>query len=270
MVRSYIMKKKILKIKLIAIMTIISLFICSVGVSATQPVSIDDFLLEAGFPQDLIDSMSEIQKDIIYENSKNQIIKFAGYETQSFVLDDDDNLSPVQPRAGLISSSDLTISVFGTYTTNSSGTVLYSSVYPSFVWNKAVKVKNDSFSMAMYSGWEARPGEENFRLHLLNSSGQSAQYVDLNPNNSHSAGYSYKVPSNTGAMQGMYAGYAYYNIDKKSSSASPRISLHYVHDKSPLFNVSYGINIGFFSISLSVNSDYLYEMSGNYNVDGLA
>ena len=261
--------KKTFKIKLISVMTIISLFICSIGVSAAQPVSIDDFLLDAGFPQNLVDTMSEIQKDIIYENSKNQIIKFAGYETQSFVLEDDE-LSPVQPRAGLISPSDLTISVFGTYTTNSSGTVLYSSVYPSFVWNKPVKVKNDSFSMAMYSGWEARPGEENLRLHLMNSYGQSAQYVDLNPNKSHSAGYSYRVPANTGAMQGMYAGYAYYNIDKKSSSASPRISLHYVHDKSPLFDVSYGINLGYFSISISVNSDYLYEMSGNYTVDGLA
>ena len=82
------MKKKTLKIKLIAIMTIISLFVCSIGVSAAQPVSIDDFLLEAGFPQNLIDTMSEIQKDIIYENSKNQIIKFAGYETESFVRGD--------------------------------------------------------------------------------------------------------------------------------------------------------------------------------------
>lgn len=264
------MKKRTLLIKLVAIITILSISVCSIGVSAAQTVSIDDFLLEAGFPQDLIDTMSEIQKEIIYEKSKNDIIKFAGYETQNFVLSEEDGLSAIQPRGGLISESDLTISVFGTYTTNSSDTVLYSTVYPNFVWHKPVKVKNDSFSMAMYSGWEAIPGEENLRLHLMNSQGESAQYVDLNPANSHSAGYSYKIPSNTGAMQGMYAGYAYYDIDKTSSSASPRISLHYVHDKSSIINASYSISIGVGSISLSSNDNDLYVMSGNYNVSGLA
>ena len=263
------MKKKNFKIKLIAIMTIISLFVCSIGVSATTPVSIDDFLLEAGFPQGLVDNMSEIQKDIIYENSKNQTIRFAGYDRQDFVLEGE-QLSPVQSRGGLISSSDLTLSVFGAYSVGSGGTVLYSSVYPSFEWHTPVKVKNDSFSMAMYSGWEARPGEENLRLHLMNSYGQSAQHVDLEPNNSHSAGYSYKVPSNIGAMQAMYAGYAGYNIDKKTTNASPRISLHYVHDTSPLLNISYGINISSSGFSITVNNNYLYEMSGNFYVDGLA
>lgn len=263
--------KKIRKFKMLSIMLTVVILICSISISAQAQVSKDTYLLNAGFPQYLIDEMSDMQKDIIYENSKNKIVRFAGYETQSFVLDENEKLSPIETRGGTISSSDLTISVFGTYTINSSGTVLYSSVYPNFVWHKAVKVKNDSFSMAMYSGWEARPGEENLRLHLLNSSGQSAQYVDLNPTESHDSGYSYKVPSNTGFMQGMYAGYAYYNIDKKSSSASPRISLHYVHDTSPLFNVSYSISLSFFGISLSANSNkYLYEMSGNYNVNGLA
>lgn len=263
------MKKNIFKIKLISVMSVISILVGSVGVSAVQPIGVDEFLIKAGFPESLVTEMSEIQKEIIYNNSKNKVIKFAGHETKDFVLDDENNLSPVQARGGLISSSDLTISVLGTYTVDGKGSTLYHTVYPSFVWKKAVKVKNDSFSMAMYSGWEAIPGEENFRLHLLNSSGQSAQYVDLDPNQSHSAGYSYKVSSSTGASQALYSGYAYYNIEKKNSSASPRISLHYVHDKSPALNVSYGISIKFASISISGNINYLYEMSGNYEIVGL-
>lgn len=258
------------KIKCLSGFLILAILICSISVSAQTNISIDDYLINAGFPQQLVDTMSDVQKEIIYQHSDNQQIRFAGYEVHEFSLDENDNLSPIETRGGLISESDLTISVFGTYTMNSSGTILYSSVYPNFVWNEPVKVKNDSFSMAMYSGWEAIPGEENFRLHLMNSQGESAQYVDLNPTNSHSAGYSYKVPSNTGAMQGMYAGYAYYDIDKTTSSASPRISLHYVHDKSTFLNVSYSISLGFGSISLSGNSDKLYVMSGNYNVSGLA
>lgn len=265
------MSNKAFKVKMIAVMTVISLFVCSIGVSAAQPVSIDDFLLNAGFPQNLVDNMSEMQKEVIYENSKNKNVRFAGYETQDYVLNDDDTLSQVQPHGGLIPSSDLTISVYGTYTTTAGGTVLYSTVYPAFEWKKWVSVKNDSFSMAMYSGWEARPGEENLRLHLIDKNGNSVQHVDLDPANSHPAGYSYKVPSSVGSVAAFYEGYAYYNIDKTSSSASPRISLHYVHDESPLFNVSYSISIQFFGISISAgNTDNLYEMSGNYSIDGLA
>lgn len=264
------MLNKAFKVKIIAVMTVISLFICSIGVSAAQPVSIDDFLLNAGFPQNLVDNMSEMQKEVIYENSKNKNVRFAGYETQDYVLNDDDTLSQVQPHGGLIPSSDLTISVYGTYTTTAGGTVLYSTVYPAFEWKKWVSVKNDSFSMAMYSGWEARPGEENLRLHLINQSGSSAQYVDLDPTASHAAGYSYKVPSNTGSIKAIYEGYAYYNIDKKSSSASPRITLHYVHDASSSLNASYSINIKFFSISISTSSDDLKVRSGNFTVSGLA
>lgn len=263
------MKKKNFKIKLIAVMTIISLFMCSIGVAAVTPVNIDEFLLEAGFPQNLIDGMSEVQKDMMYDTFKNETIRFAGYARQDFSLEND-TLSPVQPRGGLIPASDLTLTVFGIYSIDVYGNVLHSTVCPSFIWNTPVKVKNDSFSMAMYSGWEAVPGVENLRLHLMNSYGQSAQQVDLDPSQSHSAGYSYKIPSNIGFNQAIYEGHASYRIDKMNPDASPRISLHYVHDTSPLLNISYGITIDFFSISLSVNNNYLYEMSGNFEVDGLA
>lgn len=258
------------KIKSLSVILILAMFICSISVSAQTNTSIDDYLLNAGFPQQLVDTMSDIQKEMIYQHSCNQQIRFAGYEVQEFSLDENDNLSRIETRGGLISKSDLTLSVLGTYAMNSSGTILYSTVYPGFVWNKPVKVENDSFSMAMYSGWEAIPDKENLRLHLMNSQGVSAQYVDLDPTNSHAAGYSYKVPSNVGACQGLFEGYAYYDIDKTTSSASPRISLHYVHDNSTFLNVSYSISLGFGSISLSGNSDKLYVMSGNYNVSGLA
>lgn len=265
------------KLKILSVFLILAILICTTGVSAHSnnlvenysESEIDAYLLESGFPQQLVDTMSDAQKEIIYQHSDNQQIEFAGYETYDYSIDKNNNLSLVEPCGGLISESDLTISVFGTRTVDSSGTLLYSSVYPSFVWNKLVKVKNDSFSMSMYSGWEAIPGQVNLRLHLMSFDGVSRQYVDLKPTTSSSSGYSFKIPSNTGAMQGLYSGYAYYDIDKKSSSATPRISLHYVYDDSSSLNISYGITIGVGSISMSGSSNKLYVMSGNYTVSNL-
>ena len=266
------MTKNKLFIKAMSIITIISICICSIGVSADNNVhDVDQFLLEAGFPSDLVNDMSQIQKDLIFEQSNGKMIGYGGKATQNFVLDDAQKLVEVdgtmQSRSGVISSSDLTLSVISTYTMDLNGNILYYTVYPNFVWHKAVKVKNDSFSMTMYPGWEAIPQDENFRLHLMNSNGDSAQYVDIAPTGSGSAGYTYKVPSSVGALQGMYEGYAYFSVEKTTSSASQRITLHYVHDKSSSMNISYSISIANFSINLSSSNSNLNVMSGNYNIN---
>ncbi len=258
------------KIKIMSLLTALTLLFCSFSVSA-QTVNIDTYLLNAGFPQELIDEMSEPQKEFIYENSNDKNISFCGYEEKEFIINDAGELienGDVSVCGGSLTSADMTLSVFGTKSYFSSGEVSY-SVYPCFKWHKYKKVKNDSFAMNMYSGWEAIPGERNLRLHLMNSQGESAQYVDLNPSNSSSTGYSYRIPSDTGAMQGLYEGYAYYDIDKVSANASPRISLYYAHDASTFFNASYSLSVGAVGISLSGNTDKIYTMSDNFEVSGL-
>lgn len=245
---------------------------------------IDEFLATSGVSVEIIKQMPFGQKQVIYENIGNKEAEFSGYDARGFQLDNEGKLQFIagvsasssgnmQIQGGLISKSDLTLSVVGFKTTVSSGGKTWTeySVYPSFVWKKLVKVKNDSFAMSMYSGWEAVPGERNLRLHLFNSQGQSAQHVDLNPNNASSSGYSYKVPTNTGFMQGSYQGHSYYNLKKTASNATPAISLHYAHDYSSSMTLSYSLNVGNYgSISLSGNVSKINEMSDNFNVSGLS
>lgn len=124
--------------------------------------------------------------------------------------------------------------------------------------------------MSMYPGWEAVPGERNLCLHLMNSQGQSAQQVDITPNDSDYSGYAYKIPSNIGALQGSYQGHAYYQLEKKDPNASPRISLKYAHDYSAFCELSYSLDVGGFgSISIVGDVSKIDTMSDNFYVSGL-
>lgn len=255
---------------IVYLLVTVALFLCSLSATA-QPVSIDAFLINAGFPREVINKMSTPQKQYLYEDCLGESVEFCGYEEKDFFISDDGELAEIDGISlcgGLISSSDMTISVVGTRVSTSAGDVYY-KVYPAFKWHTHKKVDNDSFAMAMYPGWEAIPGERNLRLHLLNNQGQSVQYVDIDPDSATSSGYVYKIPSNTGSLQGLYEGYARYSIDKVSSTASPRISLYYAHDASTWFNASYSLNIYGVNISIGGNTNNIYTMSDNFYVEGL-
>lgn len=259
-----------LKKKIVCVFTIISLLLCPLSASAI-PVDIDGFLIEAGFPQDLVNEMSDPQKEYIYEHSVGKNVEFCGYDSKEFVVTNEGELvesTGISPRDGLISSSDMTLSVTGTKVWSTSGDEWH-VVYPSFKWHTHKKVANDSFAMNMYSGWECRPGKRNFRLHLMNNQGQSVQYVDLAPAQSGERGYVFKIPSNTGFMQALYEGYAYFNIDKISETASPRITLFYAHDASSSCNTSFSLTLGPVGISFSGGNSNLYTMSDNFEVPRL-
>lgn len=267
--------------KLLSIICTISLLLMIVplGVSANSLDSeINTFLLNSGVPEEVVNSLSLGQKEMIYDTIGNSSAEFCGCDIRSFelnnnVLESTGTVSisandEIQPQSGLISNSDLVLSVVGFKSTDGSTTEYY--VYPSFEWKKPVKVKNDSFAMSMYNGWEAIPGKRNLRLHLHNYEGESVQYVDLNPTNANSSGYSYKVPSSIGFMQGMYQGHAYYILNKTSSSATAAISLHYVHDNSSAMNLSYSLNVGAYgSISISGDVSQADVMSDNFDISGL-
>ncbi|MBQ7096371.1 MAG: hypothetical protein IJN80_08015 [Clostridia bacterium] len=259
------------KHRLVSLFTAIVILLCSIGASAQTSVNYDEYLLSTGFPASVIANMSEQYKEFVYNNTKNKDFSFSNYESKQFNVNEDGAMMETQqneitPYGGIISPSDMTMSVIGG-TINSADGVTY-TVLPSFVWHKVKKVKNDSFSMSMYSGWEAIPGERNFSLHFKNAAGNSTS-VDLNPTGASSSGYTYKIPSNVGAVQGLYEGYAYFDLDKVSSNASPRISLHYAHDASALINASYGISLGVGSISVSGDTNKLYEMADNFYIEGI-
>lgn len=267
--------------KLLNIICTISLLLMVVPleVSANSLDSeINTFLLKSGVPAEVVNSLSLGQKEMIYDTIGNSSAEFCGCDIRSFELNNNvlestgavsiSANNEIQPQSGSISNSDLVLSVVGFKSTDGSTTEYY--VYPSFEWKKPVKVQNDSFAMSMYNGWEAIPGKRNLRLHLHNYEGQTVQYVDLNPNDANSSGYSYKVPSGVGFMQGMYQGHAYYILNKTSSSATPAISLRYVHDNSSSMNTTYNINLGpYGSISVSGSVDKISEMADNFNISGL-
>lgn len=263
------------KFKILSVFLVLAILICIAGNYINQNTYIDDdisdiavvntYLLNAGFSQELLDTMLDAQKEIIYQHSDNKQIKFAGYETTEFSLDKKQNLSSIRPSDNLKSDCDFKIFVFATHTMDANGTLLYSSIYPSFVWNTPVKVKNDTFSMAVSPDFEAIPGEENFRLRLMNNDGKTAKRIDLNPASSGSSGYSYKIPSGIGTKQGVYIGCAYYDIDALFETAAAKITLQYVHDRSLFSNVSYGVHIELGDIILSSDNDKLCVISTDYD-----
>ncbi len=258
------------KMKVISFITAVAVLFCTFEVNA-HPVNVDIYLLNAGFPESFINEMSIPQKEYIYENSKGKNITFCGYDQKEFSFENKEEFTASNnssTRSGLIEESHITIEVFGVKYTSSSGQVWY-AVYPSFKWNIVTDVNNDSFAMSMYPGWEAIPQEENFRLHLLNGQGQSAQYVDLGPSSASSSGYGYQIPGGTGKVPGWYEGYASFDIEKTSASASPYISLYYAHDTSGDYSVSYNINVGVFGITLTGNTEEIDIKTGNYVVEGL-
>ncbi len=252
--------------RLTAIFTIITIVCCSMSISAQEQNYIDQYLLDAGFPTSVVETLSESKKEFIYEKTNNKNISFCNYETKGFNINDDGALSEniASPCGGLLNSSEITVDVIGIIADTSEG--IEYSVFPSFTWHVVKKVKNDSFSMSMYPGWEVVPGERNLRLYFINNQGNSV-YTDLDCTDSTSSGYTFKIPSSVGANQGYYEGHAYFDVEKTSTSASNRISLHYTHDASTSMNVSYSINLGIASISLSGNTDPLYVFADNFNID---
>lgn len=223
----------------------------------------DYFLASAGVPQNIICCISEEQKMVICQTLGEDAV-FEGYDTQTFV---ETNGSVVNGGAQMFSanipSSELTISVLG-FSINYNGQPCY-AIYPSFVWNTISKLSNDSFAMAMYDGWEAIPNCNNLEVYLKNSQGTSVQHTSVSAAVSASSGYSYIIPGSVGNMDGLYEGHAYLYAKKTNASATHAISLNYVDDTSRFMNVSYGINIGPASISVTSTDSNLRFMSGNFS-----
>lgn len=223
------------------------------------PQSTDDLLLSKGVPQDIVNQLPEKQKDLIMRTLPDDA-QFESFEKREYPAEDSN--TGIRPMSDTIPDSELTLSVMA-FSITYNGTPCY-SIYPSFVWDSYVKLKNDSFSMALYPGWEAIPGKNNLEVWVRNVQGDPVQHTSVDAAVSNYYGYSYKIPSNVGSLQGGYEGHAYLYAIKKSSTATHAISLNYADDTSWLFSASYSISIGPASINVTGDDSNIRFKSGNF------
>ena len=235
------------------------------------PPSLDDYLLELGVPSSVAAEMSETQKQMIYAETVGRDVEFFGYASQDFSLSSDGKLiaretEGTPSQRDLMDSADLTLSVFGLKGYRPTEGVYTYSLYPSFTWHVPIKIANDTFSAAMHSGWDATAEEAKIVIHLFNTYGESVQSTTIPPNSMSTSGNSFRIPSTVGFMQCLYAGYASFSLEKIDPNAVARVMLHYVHDGTSSCSISYGVNLWVGSISLTVTSDDLLEMSARVDL----
>lgn len=275
-------KKNFIFLAFVLILSLLMSISATAISTKTTPSQINYFLITNGVPEDVVNMMSIEHKTLVYETLNGKEIEFLSYDIKNYSIQQNNEMllvdaysinssnSEILPCGGLLTDADISLSVFGAKIIQAGEDGCTYAVYPACEWKKYVNVSNDSFAMSMYPGWEAIAGKENFVLYTCNSNGDLAASVELDPTASNYSGYVYKIPSNIGSMQGLYKGYAYYHLNKTNSNASPTISLYYAHDTSTLINLSYSLNLGIGSISVSGDTNKLDVMSGNFSISGVS
>lgn len=186
----------------------------------------DTFLQSKGVPQEVVSELSPNLKSYIYET----LLEEPGFEFSSY-SDEVGNISPYT-----IPESEL---VFDVVTFENNG--IY-KIYPSFEWLERNKVRNDTFSFALPSGWEVVPQERNLRLWIRDFTPGNDEYYDLGrPTYANDfVGYGWKF-NNLTTSSYEFEGNAYFYAKKLNSSANEKINISYVDDPSRLCDLSYSI-----------------------------
>lgn len=269
------MSKVLKKISFLMVFVFAFSFIAFPNVAKEEKVvnvDLDNYLSSIGIPAAVIEQLPEEQKQLIFETSNDEETTFSGYDTRDFSLSEDGTLTEIKKDAGTrdaIPSTDLTLSVIGLKLVGGTTNEVSYNLYPLFKWHIVTKVNNDTFAFSMYPGWEAVPGERSLLLHLCDENENPIHSTNVGVSQATSTGYAFTVDSTTGAIDSYFIGGAYMKVKKVSSTASPNISITYVHDKSPFLIISYGITIGVGSISVSGNLNYVDIMADNFVVSGL-
>lgn len=229
-----------------------------ISVYAEEPNLIDDFLIDHGMPLSVVNALSDGQKELMYSTLEEDA-QFVSYTEEGYDLLDNENTA--QPFH-LIDESDLTVTVVGFRITVNGEPMC--SIYPSFVWNKPVTPYNDQFSMNLYPGWVAVPGEHNLRFYIKNLNNEVGNYIDLDPIQSGYSGYTYAMPTSTAFAQTLYEGHAYLRAIDTTGYSVPAISLGYVHDTAPALHLSYSISWGPVGMSIIDERSTLDHFSENF------
>lgn len=136
---------------------IYALFLFIFNISCRGIYRSDSYLLSIGVPRDVVDQLSIGQKESIFQKLEGNA-RFEVFDKRNFAIEDSHN-PQIQPMGGLISKSDLTLSVIS-FSVEHNG-IDCQEIFPSFVWHKKVALKNHSFGMALYPDWEVLPDELN-------------------------------------------------------------------------------------------------------------
>ncbi len=239
--------KKGLCKKIFSSILISAMLVCSgTSVLAVSPeVNYDEFLLSKGMPQSVIEQLPEKQKELMYLTVGENAV-YSSFDKEEIY----DNSSDASTYAAM-HSSEMTLTVVGFEDSTN-----YYAIYPSFVWNTSAKIANDAVAMALASGWEIVPGENNLALWTRDEYGDLVGGADVDASVSSVYGYGYLIPRGAGNVSNEYECHSYLHARKTSSSASNLISLCYADDVSTDYSTTYNISItaGTASISGSVSS----------------
>ena len=218
--------------------------------------TIDQYLLSLGVPASVLATMTDGQKEMIASTIEPDA-RFVSYEEENYAVSEDDNT--LQPL-NTISPSDLTLSI-SAFAITVNGEQLY-AIYPSYVWHCSTTVNNDAFGYALCPGWEVIAGEENFRIHMFNTSGDTAQTADYDPVEASYCGYIYQMSSWTLA-QLRYEGHAYCRAKDTTGNSTHMASLKYA-DCEMNYGVNFGFSIGPGFVGISSTSDNVRYMANNF------
>lgn len=226
----------------------------------------DKVLAEAGTPNEILNSFSDVQKkfitrhldrDAVYESSESYIMDVSKNEDEGIAVASVSNLS----------KSLLQVTV-NNYSMTVNGEK-QNAIFPSFKWlANGYSISNDSFAVALYQGWEVVPDTvAQMAVYLKNASG-TQQEVIYYPTDASQYGYSYQIPKGAGnsAPGGFYEGNSVFYARKKKTSATNAITVKYVHDATSLHGISYSINIKEASITIDSQEPQLMVYAANISI----
>ena len=136
-------------------------------------------------------------------------------------------------------------------------------LFPSFKWNTPVKIQNDVFAYALYSGWEAME-DESLSVWIYNVNGEKVQSSVQSPETVSESGNAYKF-QDIGFLQGIYEGNGVFYAKQKETDATRILCINYTHDKTSSKSLSYSISIGPVQVSVSPSSSDYDSLSGRYS-----
>lgn len=229
------MRKKI--ISLIVVLAFVCTALAFPVQADSNPLSTDEYLKTRGFPDSVLAEMDEDFKDYIAGTmDKDPSYAFANYETKDVGFSEPTTrISDVEMKFGVV-----TIKSGSTY-----------QIYPNFIWNTVTRLKNDTFSFILPSGWKLVSGKRQLTIHYLDYSPKEwkTTIIDSPSKVLDGRGYAYTMGSSLLNRRTNYKGYAYFYATKSSASASNDIVLSYADDTSVLANFSYSIGIEGFSVT---------------------
>lgn len=194
----------------------------------------DQFLEKIGMSSELINSLSEGKKQMICKHLDLNS-EFLSYSEKHISFDEDGNIMTTSDSL----ESDVTFSI-ALAKTNLSTDLTY-VFFPSFTWHKVEKVKNDSFSCALYPGWGIVDYEEsNLEIWLKNSYGDKVQSSSCSPKSGTDRAITFRFDS-IQSNQILSEGNAVFYAKDYAGNSMELMYMHYFHDNTYSRDMNYQI-----------------------------